>query len=469
MEKQRNKKLSNGFALIMAMIFLAVFAALGVSMASMSSSNVQIAKNQHEANKALVNALSGLEFVRKNFEGLDITWPDRLTGLEPVLQSRLAGMTGVDVSIDDADGLLKITDVMLDSQSNQRFSVSIGYFIDYDDNMMEKLRVDVLGKNGDIYKSVQADYRFRDGGHSVFDFAVATKGPLSMVGQAEIDGTATDEALVIVQASVYIEGVPGNDGDSFAITNNASVAGQVDIYDPNASYDIGNKAVVGGGAPGSDEMVDVGVEFVEFPLPYPETFEQYATGIIIDSTNKSSFSNHTVFENVTIAAGTDFTFASQTTIKGVLYIKSPNKINFAGQLTVQGIIVCEGDVTEDNSADTLKFSGQVIVSSVETLPEEYGDLRQETGTFLLAPGFSADFSGQANFINGTIAANGISFSGQAGGVINGTIINYSHDTMVMSGQSVLNFDRTGSEQRSAGFLPYSQLEFLPETYQEFSL
>ena len=153
----------------------------------------------------------------------------------------------------------------------------------------------------------------------------------------------------------------------------------------------------------------------------------------------------------------------------ILYIKSPNKINFAGQLDVQGMIVCEGDVTANDSADTLTFSGQVVVSSVDTLPEEYGDLREETGTFLLAPGFSADFSGQANFINGTIAANGITFSGQAGGIINGTIINYSHDTMVMSGQSELNFDRTGSDQHSAGFLPYSQLEYLPETYREFSL
>ena len=50
---------------------------------------------------------------------------------------------------------------------------------------------------------------------------------------------------------------------------------------------------------------------------------------------------------------------------------------------------------------------------------EFAAISEETGTFLIAPGFSSDFSGQSNIINGVIAVAGVRFTGQAGGTING--------------------------------------------------
>ena len=50
-----------GAVLIVSMIFVLIFSALAVSMATMSSTNVQLASNQHEANSALSVAQSGIE------------------------------------------------------------------------------------------------------------------------------------------------------------------------------------------------------------------------------------------------------------------------------------------------------------------------------------------------------------------------------------------------------------------------
>lgn len=53
-----------GAVLIISMIFVLVFSALAVSMASISGTNLQLASNQHELDLALASAESGLEVMR---------------------------------------------------------------------------------------------------------------------------------------------------------------------------------------------------------------------------------------------------------------------------------------------------------------------------------------------------------------------------------------------------------------------
>ncbi|MDD5326357.1 MAG: pilus assembly PilX N-terminal domain-containing protein [Phycisphaerae bacterium] len=55
------RKKQQGVVLIISMIFVLIFAALAVSMASLSGVNLQIADNQHKVNSALSAAQSGLE------------------------------------------------------------------------------------------------------------------------------------------------------------------------------------------------------------------------------------------------------------------------------------------------------------------------------------------------------------------------------------------------------------------------
>jgi len=437
---------SKGCVLVISMIFMVLLSVISIGMATMSDNNLQIANNYSKGSRALESAQSGLEILRHYLDNIPVQ--QTLPGVVSELPSSMSP------NINLGHKTISMLDVTLNSQSKQSYDALITQSIDN-----ATLQADITGKCGDINKTIRANFDFEETGSSVFDFGVATKGPLDMSGQAEIDGVNTVD--IAIEAGVYIEGVDGLLGDSFSITNNASVAGNVSIADPDGTYDVGNNASVGGVE--GDENIFVGVDYVEFPTPNPDYFSVYATGDTINST--TDLSNYAVLNNVTIAANTDPNFASHVTINGVLFIETPNQVSFAGQTTINGVIV--GDGSLDSPDSSLTFSGQVISNDASGLDEEqFGGIVDETGTFILAPGFSLDFSGQASTINGAIAGSGISFSGQAGGTINGSIINYSNDVMTLTGQTSLTFNRSGSDANPSGFDSTKILRFDPSSYSE---
>ena len=87
----------------------------------------------------------------------------------------------------------------------------------------------------------------------------------------------------------------------------------------------------------------------------------------------------------------------------------------------------------------------------------------------MAPGFSTSFGGSFETLNGVIASNGISFFGNAGGTIGGSVINYSDTPMIMSGNSDLYFNSSGTDVNPAGFLPEKVLQHSAGSYDEIIL
>lgn len=63
--KIKSKYRHRGAALIISMIFVLIFSALAVSLATFSGANVQIADNQHKVNEAFAAAQSGLECAKR--------------------------------------------------------------------------------------------------------------------------------------------------------------------------------------------------------------------------------------------------------------------------------------------------------------------------------------------------------------------------------------------------------------------
>jgi hypothetical protein len=159
----------------------------------------------------------------------------------------------------------------------------------------------------------------------------------------------------------------------------------------------------------------------------------------------------TTLDNVRIAANTNPTFTANTQINGVLFIEQPNTVNFNGNADITGVIVGDGDYTDNSGTNTITFNGNVSSSSVAELPESFGTLRDETGTFMMAPGFAVSMGGSFDTLNGCIAANGVEFFGNAGGTIGGSVLNYSDEPMVLSGNSDLSFNRTGEVEVPDGF------------------
>jgi Tfp pilus assembly protein PilX len=445
----------NGIALIIMMIILAVISVLALSMAAVSATSLQITKNCRNASEALTSAHSGMEILKHFLNDANVsTGSQCIPSIVTELNNRFAAEAISNISFTSTASDINFAPITISSAGNQSFCAALTQL---DSNTV---RLSVTGSCGIFNKTTTVDFDVVSRGNSVFNYGVATKGPLQMSGQAEMSGVD-----LAVDSDVYIDGQFS--GDSFSITNQASVAGNVYIAYPYASYSIGNQAKVAGqSGDAAQDHVFPGVDSAQFPTPNPSFFESFATGPVI--TSGTAIGSSMVLNNAKIAANTNPTFSGHVTINGVLFIKQPNVVTFAGQATVRGIIVGDGAVGPSEPNNKLIFSGQVHCLDVNGLTgEEFDDIKEQTGTFILAPGFGAEFSGQTSISNGAIAASGIKFTGQAGGTIHGSIINYSNtQPVILSGQSSLLFNRSGTQTCPAGFSPVKKLSFLPKSYAE---
>jgi len=448
-----------GAVLLISMIFIIVFSALAVSMATLSGTNVQIADNQRKADGARSCAESGLQVVRYWLNRVSIPgttaqsqrFAQTATSLRNVMAA--SGNTNITTSYDGSR--ITIPPVTLNYARQQSFSAVITQ-IDAD-----TLQLDITGAYGSLSRTIRTNYKFGTRSHSAFDFGVASKGPLSLAGNVDLEG-----ANVSVEASVYIES--NNSNLALSVIGSSTIAGDVSIVNPIANVLLqGGKAGIGGetGQAAIDHHVFLGAPPTDFPTPNPNYFRHYATNVINSTTNIPSGAT---FENARIVSGTNPTFTNQVTLKGVTFIETPNVVTFAGSATIIGIIVGDGDPEDDSGTNQIIFHGNVNSQPVTNLPNEerFADIKTETGTFVMAPGFSTSFGGNFHTLNGVIAASGIKFYGNAGGTVNGSIINYSDEAMTLTGNSDLYFNRSGTDHVPAGFIPEIVLQYAPSSYSE---
>jgi len=449
-----------GSVLIISMIFVVIFSALAFSLEAISNANVQMAVNQHKANCARVCAESGHQIIRLWLNQVSISGTTaqqlQFNGIASSLQSAAYEISSITLSNESSS--ITIPSIILDSTKGQSFSAII---TQADPN---KLQVAVTGVYGPLSKTIRVNYEFSERANTVFDFAVATKGPLSLSGNVELE----DVNLSVV-SNVYIESE--NSNLALSITGNSHIAGNVSIVNPIANvYLQGANAGIGGqtGQEAIDNHVSFGVPPSEFPEPNPSYFESYVTTVIDSNTDTSA---DATFENIKVLAGTNPNFTGNVTLKGIVFIEAPNVVSFSGGTTITGIIVGDGDLNDNSGTNQINFSGNVISYPVSELPgeEQFAQLRNETGTFLIAPGFSASFSGHFDSLNGSIATNGIQFHGNAGGIINGSVINYSDTETEITGNSDLYFNRSGTIHVPAGFVPQIILQYDASSYCETSL
>ncbi|MBN2270806.1 MAG: pilus assembly PilX N-terminal domain-containing protein [Sedimentisphaerales bacterium] len=446
-----------GFALILSMIFVLVFSALAISMATISGTNIQVADNLCNANRARASAESGIEILRFWLSNVSISGntPEslRFTEIISSLSSYIAANSSAQVQC--AGGAIMIPSVTLDAENTCAFSATI-HQIDLD-----TLQLNVTGVCDSFSRTISVNYVFSQRANNVFDFGVATRGPLSLAGNIELDGVN-----VSVDASVYIESE--NSNLALSIIGNSQIAGDVKVVNALANVDLqGGQAGIGGetGADAIANHVEFGVTPSEFPEPTPSQFESFIINTIDASTNTTA---DATFDNVRILAGTNPTFTGHVTLRGIVFVETPNVVTFTGNTDVMGIIVGDGSIADNSGVNRICFSGDVHSDAVTSLPYEaqFEELHDKTGTFLMAPGFHISFGGSFDTLSGAIAGNGIEFFGNAGGTINGSIINYSDEEMTLSGNSDLYFNRSGIEKAPAGFVPEIILQYDPESYSE---
>jgi len=447
-----------GSALILSLVFVAMFFSMAVAVAGMSGANVQIAENQRRLNSARSCAESGLEVLRYWMNKVEISGTtdaeDRFDAVATSLQGELSTAGTTNLVPVYSGSTITISDVPLDSSLGKTFSAVLTKI---DNN---NIQLDVTGHYKSLTRTIRANYAFGKRANTVFDFGVASKGPVSLAGNVELAGVN-----LMVESNAYIESE--NALLALSIIGNSQIAGEVKIVNPYAYVDLqGGKAGIGGDT-GTDAMdhVKIGVGACEFPEMNPGEFVGYATNTLTAEMDTSADAS---YENLRIPAGMNPSFSGQVTLKGVIFIEAPNVVTFSGGVDITGIIVTNGDDTDNSGTNRLVFTGNVAGHPVTELPQtaQFAGLHDDIGTFIMAPGFHVGFGGSFSTLSGAIAANGIQMWGNAGGVIHGSIINYSDAQMTLQGNTDLYFNRSGLTEVTAGFVPQWILYYDNSSYTE---
>jgi len=322
------------------------------------------------------------------------------------------------------------------------------------------LEVYSTGGDAQITRTIKVDFNIEPYKHPIFNYGLATKGPINYTGNPTTSGVSESW-----EADIYVES--SSSAIAIDVAGNTNFHGDIMIGNPAANVSFGGDLLIDGdhNQDAIDNHVHIGVPPVGFPEPDTARFTSYATGDIIDSsTDLGSYTN--ILVNCKIAANTNPVFPKSVTIQGILLIESPNIVTFSRNVALEGIIVGLGDPAADPATDRIDFLGN-FASGPYPAGVEFDAIRQEEGSSIVAPGFAASFQGNFSTLEGVVALSGVVFSGNVNAQIKGTIINYSDQPMVIEGNASMTFDRAASTKVPAGFDTLRVLNYNPSSYNEF--
>ena len=474
-----------GSTAILAMLFIMLFAALAVGFISTVTTSVSVAGNEQSTSRAMMACDSGMQFMKYHLATLGIppaTPPSQLFDkVYQQLGTKLNNYPNMPAGARTIDLAENGTCIRIPGGTTSWIGVDGdggGFRAEIRKLQAgEKIEVRVYGRHGGNAAGVRGlklDYANFPNPAAIFNYGVASKSKISMNGNVTIRGTPGNEQMGSVLSAHTATSVP------LTMTGSPQISGHVSFVNPNATPSISSSATIAGLKPGQAGFADVvhyGVQPPEFPVVDTTAFQQYvpAAGTTGPSVITSSNPSGNTFKNIRIKAGANPTFNANTLIQGVIWIEQPNQVKFNGGATIQGVIVTATDgnnnASLDVSANSVTFKGGATFQSVSTLPATTdfpASMRSLTGSTLLVPGFSANFGGNFNTIGGTIIASQMSFSGTAGGIIKGSVINLKDTAVTLAGTSDIIIESQGTANYPAGVFFGSHYAPLPYTYEEFN-
>ncbi len=442
-----------GIAAVLAMLYLILFSTLALGFYAATTTSVSVTGNERRAALAQMAAESGMDFIRYQLSHVTIPHGTAPTDLFNVvyaaLQSQLDNTGNLNSISSDGSTISIPADptafINIDANGS-RFRATI-------ENLGAKLRVKVVGRAADqsVRRAVQMEYGLAEKASAIFDFGVASKGKIATGGSSHIKG-ATDPKKGSVLSACMSDPTP-------VVIGGKEVSGDISIVNP-----VGNVTYAGASVGGTTDPVLIAAQHIHKGVPEPEfptvdtdIFLPYVTNVYTGGRNLT---------NCRIPANTNPLFAGGATIRGVVYVETPNRITFRGNSDIQGVIVVQNNPTGDLSSNIINFAGNVSASPVSSLPASFGDLRNLTGSFLLAPNFTVSFTGDFGTVGGSIIASRISMTGNATGTVMGSVINLEDTPMYVNGSAEIIIASTGTSDYPAGVYFSSHYVPLPDTYAE---
>ena len=436
---------------MVVMIFVAIFGALTAGYLSAANANLQAARLYADSRRAHLAAESGLRFVCRRLPEIDIrettTSADTLQAIADGLNDRFRDtLFGGQTAVADADGVLLPAVILNFPEGQAVFQARVVALSDSD------YRVQSSGTASQCARTVSAGFGALKDSSFLAAFGVASRSRIRMSGNAHIEGANDDKEGSVLSATYSTT-------TAIDMTGNIDISGDVSVTNPDGEVRMVGHASIGGD-------ILIGVAEPQFPEVDTSIFEPYATNVVGPGTPTSG---NRYFENVRILANTNPTFSGNITIRGVVYVESPNNVKFTGNLNLVGIVVVEpppGDL--DLSNHSMKFTGNTSTDGVGALPAgaQFDGLRDLDGSFILAPGYEVEFAGNFSTINGSMVSSQFKFTGNAGGTINGSLINLHDTDFVMTGNSHLTINHDGMNEDPAGIEFPRQLVYVAGSYCE---
>jgi hypothetical protein len=457
---------NRGIAYILALALLATFSAMAVAYAAQTNSSMVVADNTVHIQDAQFQAESGMSYLSRVLQSIPMlpgaTNQQALTTLNQNLPSAIgsANLNGQSIGF-DGTSTITVPFIKTDSSGHgfgAQLALSGTDFV-----------LTVTGRNADpasqargpnAIRKISLRFQAAQKTPGAFNYGVASKSQITLTGNTRIDSTLNPKPKIYSGTYTHIDAVD--------ITGNCAIGSDLDIANPDGMVSLTGNCSIGGATVASGHIQDhinIGVGQTDFPQPDPSVFAPFATNIVDSSTNTNG---NKTFTNIRIRANTNPTFSGNITLQGVVYIETPNVVSFSGNLAITGVVVTQ-DAGDGNLANnSVNFTGNTSVLPVTSLPNTapFATLRTMPGTFLLAPGFAARFTGNFGTISGTMAADSFQFTGNAGGTVNGWVMNWGDTAFSMTGNSNLVVNPPANGSMPPGFGASTQ--FLPEqgTYSE---
>ena len=440
--------------MLVTLFLLAIFAAIAVAVTVSADMNTIISRNRLNAQQAGALAETGLQLVRRHIGGLPVPSGDSASDVHKAVADHLAGTLSSSLMLDsglihwDSNRVL-LPPITITRPDGLTGEIQVDIFASGGAADNTTITITSTGRFGSAAKTVYYNMTVQRSRSILADYGIASKSPVRIEGSARVMGANNGREGSVMSATystpraILLRGSCGVSGDVAVCNPNGQIA-------KSGSVSVGGQEITGAAEP-------------EWPQVNTDLFEPYAV-----NTYTGNGEGNLVLSNIRIPPNTNPNFSGNTTIFGVMYVESPNRITFSGNTNLIGMIVCETPAVNDLASHSLQFTGNMSTAGVENLPPyaNYDGLRELTGSFLLAPGYSAKFAGNFGAVNGCMVASQFQFTGNASGRVKGGVVNLRDSEFGIDGSSTIIIDKSGTPEHPAGLETSFRLVCVSGSYRE---
>ncbi|HLL89993.1 MAG TPA: hypothetical protein VK324_11890, partial [Tepidisphaeraceae bacterium] len=326
-------------------------------------------------------------------------------------------------------------------------------------NVEGKVTVSVAGAYGTtatVGKSVSMDFIRKQIPTSVWNAAIASAGQVHLSKGDVTSLVATPAELAKITAMSALL----NDGAAIHV-DGGSIGGYLSVVDGSGVWFISGNV-------GGDTRADLVAQHTTklpsapaMPVVDATVFRPLAT-----TTYPATVSG--AYRNCRIPPNTNPKFTGNDTIEGILYVESPNQVEFQGNCTINGYVVFANGA---NDTDSITMTGNMAQNAVPN-GSAFDSVRTNNTIAILAPTADLKLTGSAGGTNkpsvllGSVIVDTFSMRGASGITIShGTLVTLdpTDDSVLIDTSKWLKFDGTGAENAPQKGISYASY-FSPQGF-----